>query len=71
MILLDKIIEQYKKTKNLFGDGRLERKSVAEQLVEKGLSLEDVSTIAKLPVDEVQRIRERIDKKYNYQLKDK
>ena len=68
---LDKIIEQYKKTKNLFGDGRLERKSVAEQLVEKGLSLEDVSTIAKLPVDEVQRIRERIDKKYNYQLKDK
>ena len=61
---LDKIIEQYKKTKNLFGDGRLEKQGVAAQLLDKGLSVGEVSTITKLPVDEIQKIRERIEKKY-------
>ena len=61
---LDKIIEQYKKTKNLFDDGRLEKQGVAAQLLDKGLSVGEVSTITKLPVDEIQKIRERIEKKY-------
>ncbi|SHM72514.1 hypothetical protein [Fibrobacter sp. UWB7] len=60
---LDKIIEQYKKTKNLFGDGRLEKQSVAAQLLDKNLTIGDVSTIAKLPVDEIQKIKERMGKK--------
>lgn len=65
---LDKIIEQYKKTRALFGDGRLEKKSIAEQLIEKGLSLGEISTIAKLPIDEVDKIRERMEKKYQIKL---
>ena len=66
---LDKIIDQYKKTKNLLGDGRLEKQSVAIQLLDKGfLSLGEISTIAKLPVDEIQKLRERMDKKYQNQL---
>ena len=65
---LDKIIEQYNRTKNLFGDGRLEKKSIAEQLLEKGLSLSETSTIAKLPIDEVDKIRERMEKRYQNKL---
>ena len=68
---LDKIIEQYKKTKNLFGDGRLEKQSVAAQLLDKGLTVGEVSTIAKLPVDDIQKIRERIEKKYQIQSEKK
>lgn len=65
---LDKIIEQYKKTRALFGDGRLEKNSIAEQLIEKGLSLGEISTIAKLPIDEVDKIRERMEKNYQNKL---
>jgi hypothetical protein len=68
---LDKIIEQYKKTKNLFGDGRLEKQSVAAQLLDKGLTIGEVSTIAKLPVDDIQKIRERMEKKYQIQSEKK
>jgi hypothetical protein len=68
---LDKIIEQYKKTKKLFGDGRLEKQSVAAQLLDKGLTIGEVSTIAKLPVDDIQKIRERMEKKYQIQSEKK
>ena len=61
---LDKITEQYKKTRALFGDGRLEKKDVALQLAERGLSLGEISAIAKLPVEEIQQIKNEMDKVY-------
>jgi hypothetical protein len=62
---LDKIIEQYKKTRGLFIDGYLDKKAVALQLNEKGLSLGEISTIAQLPVDDIQKMKIEMDKIYH------
>ena len=68
---LDKIIEQYKKTRDLFSEGYLDKKAVALQLNEKGLSLGEISTIAKLPVDEIEKMKVEMDKIYQSQPKEK
>jgi len=61
---LDKITEQYKKTRALFGDSRLEKKDVALQLAERGLSLGEISAIAKLPIEEIQQMKNEMDMIY-------
>lgn len=61
---LDKITEQYKKTRALFGDGRLEKRDVALQLADRGLSLGEISAIAKLPVEEIQQMKNEMAKVY-------
>ena len=68
---LDKIIEQYKKTRDLFSEGYLDKKAIALQLDEKGLSLGEISTIAKLPVDEIQKMKAEMDEIYQKQPKKK
>ena len=68
---LDKIIEQYKKTRDLFSENHLDKRSVALQLEEKGLSLGEISTIAQLPVDDIQKMKLEMDKIYQSEPKKK